>query len=1258
MWTVARRNGCAQLRKVGASSTRPHIAVVAQHLHSTTVNQQSSLSKPKPKPKSKLVETTNALLHQNVAWSKDQFESAEVMLHGWSKHPHKTAETLEKCFQMLERMVVEAERQPKFQLKTKHLNLALDRWRIASRYNMADRHQWSAARVLERVNTYSQRVPSLQPDTKTYSLLMAVETKLRPRDAPKLCTELLQRMKRSDTCKPNAVVFTHVMDAYVKSRSSDAPAATQAIWDYLVESSDLEPTEKSLTRVLQAWITSGTDQASSHMDRAVNYMLASAIKDSRVLPNSVFLNLVLSSCLEQNRERVSAPLADALMSRVYDEARQFPQLAPTGEAYNHIINIWVKSRLPQAPDRVEYWLERMTEASLVDPKHVPPPQGSLFTAGMAACESSGRPESADKGEALWDRMIQDSNTTITASGYYLLLSLLSKSDAPDAPHKAERLLRDMINQSKRNPKLLPSAYAFVYVICSWRKSGLLEAPIKAQATLELLLQEHDRRPDRLKLNDTAFNATIHTWAMSGLPEASTRAHELVKKMQKLSQRNPKVAPSIVTAWSVLQTLDKNSPEAATEATRLLDFIDNESGNSNKSLRSQIFEHVLRFLSSSERVDAPEKAQAILDRIFQEPPKQLRLDYVMTCYRHVLNCWKHCHRIDASEKMESLLEDMAQATDRFSKHASDPHSYLQVAEAWAASGLPQAPAKVEQVLKHMTATTEVYGSIIESWARSGSPESADRARALLDEMVELYQGGNALVKPTARCFAPVMSAYANQHDDGMVEELWNRLQGLNSSNGDPDFLPDKDVLRALSRSDGSQAIREAAILHMVLERAQVSKQNIPDDATFDSVLDSLVKSCDPTAGQRAETILLQMQELHEEGYLEKPAFRTFQKVLDCWATSSIESATQRTEEILKLAEGLYEAGDDDLKPTFEGYMSVVTALSRSHARDAPERIQLNLRKMQQRFDAGADDFNLDERAYCALITAYAQSGRDDAPHMAQAVYDQTPDRFKSTSMCNALILAQGGDSNRAEVLLQEMHEEYLQGNEQIKPDTSTFNNVILAWSKSGSPMAAWRVDGIFNRMTELTQSGKLSVQPNSKTFDLVIATIANDWGADAATKVDRYLELLKDLYYQSRADDCKPSVISYTEAIRVWGSNVDDPRAVLRAKALLDEMHELAQEGIESVKPDRSTYMVYLKALALSSLSEKAGIAKDVLATMKENKVEPDDAVIAQIQRCYLPAGVPSTAWTVLCEDGDEFPSFMSPSNNVGGSSLVFEDTAH
>ena len=249
-------------------------------------------------------------------------------------------------------------------------------------------------------------------------------------------------------------------------------------------------------------------------------------------------------------------------------------------------------------------------------------------------------------------------------------------------------------------------------------------------------------------------------------------------------------------------------------------------------------------------------------------------------------------------------------------------------------------------------------------------------------------------------------------------------------------------------------------------------------------------------------------------------------------------------------------------------------------------------------------------------------------MAQTVFDNAPIQHKRTNLYNSLIKAQGGDAIRAESILNQMHEEFLTGNDHTKPNTQTFNNLISSWSKSGSPMAAWRADSIFQRMEELSTSGKLDVKPDGNTFDIVISTLSNDWGADAARKVDRYLDLIKE-HYRSGAKDCMPSAASYTEAIRAWGSNVDDPRAVLRAKALLDEMHELANEGAESVKPNLETYLVYLKALSQSDVEEKAELVKDVLSSMKNNGVEVDAALMSQIQKCSLPLGIiEASSWTL------------------------------
>lgn len=273
-------------------------------------------------------------------------------------------------------------------------------------------------------------------------------------------------------------------------------------------------------------------------------------------------------------------------------------------------------------------------------------------------------------------------------------------------------------------------------------------------------------------------------------------------------------------------------------------------------------------------------------------------------------------------------------------------------------------------------------------------------------------------------------------------------------------------------------------------------------------------------------------------------------------------------------------------------------------------------MRKLRSGGATDFVLDDRVYAALIQSYANSGRPDANSTAQAIFDATPDELKTVAVYNSLIAAQGGDSNKAEAILQMMHYEYTaQNNTNIKPNTETFNCVLLAWLRSASPMAAWRADGIFKRMLELSHSGKLDVRPNSKTFDLVISTLAQDWGAELG-KVDRYLELLKE-YYQSGTADCVPTVTSYTEAIRAWGSNSDDPRAVLRAKALLDEMHELARAGVDSVRPNRGTYEVYLKALSQSCVEGRIELVNDVLAEMKSNNVAVDGQMRPYIKLCMI-----------------------------------------
>jgi len=294
----------------------------------------------------------------------------------------------------------------------------------------------------------------------------------------------------------------------------------------------------------------------------------------------------------------------------------------------------------------------------------------------------------------------------------------------------------------------------------------------------------------------------------------------------------------------------------------------------------------------------------------------------------------------------------------------------------------------------------------------------------------------------------------------------------------------------------------------------------------------------------------------------------------------------------------------------------------------------LKTLYQRRLEGDETFTIDFRVYAALIRSYSNSGREDAKAMAYSIFESVPDDIKDTALYNLLIEAQGGDSIRAEELLQVMHMSYFEGNENVKPNTETFNAVIQTWLRSGSPMAAWRADSIFHRMEELSKAGKLDVKPNSRTFDLVISALAQDWGAELA-KIDVYLELLKKHYL---AGDCVPTANSYTEAIRAWASNNDDPRAILRAQALLNEMHELVRDGLDTMRPNRDTYEVYLEGVCQSSLDDRTQLVNDVLFKMKENNFEIDNDLRLSIQRCLLPVSSRANSWIVNVDE------YVNPNN--------------
>lgn len=74
-----------------------------------------------------------------------------------------------------------------------------------------------------------------------------------------------------------------------------------------------------------------------------------------------------------------------------------------------------------------------------------------------------------------------------------------------------------------------------------------------------------------------------------------------------------------------------------------------------------------------------------------------------------------------------------------------------------------------------------------------------------------------------------------------------------------------------------------------------------------------------------------------------------------------------------------------------------------------------------------------------------------------------------------------------------------GNDEVSPDTITFNAVLDAWARSGDRMAAQRAEQILDHMDDLYRAGNQKVKPDVYTFNTgkrstLLRRIRGLWGS--------------------------------------------------------------------------------------------------------------------------------------------------------------------
>ena len=416
---------------------------------------------------------------------------------------------------------------------------------------------------------------------------------------------------------------------------------------------------------------------------------------------------------------------------------------PTIEIYNTILQglVSASSRSIAAAGEAEKLLNTMRGRNRKRGWHTKPNSKSFTLAITAFCQTNHR-TAGDRAEAILRQMIQyhkvekdlyynetgkeyndnDVNenkrkiVTPDTISYSAVIQAHAQSDKEGSAEKALNLLSELLSQSNDNPALSPDAFVFANTINAYAKmagrkktrKGRLEAAEKAEYILWLMVEvlkqttekKHEEKTfeigtkNAFQLNLIPFNACLHAWAQSNVPESAPRAEKLLQEMlepkfQEMSggvQPNTTSFNTCMTAWAKASRRVSNAPEKAEQLLNMMATGIDEKGNdikdtTNRAIRAKpdvrSYCIVMSAYAKSNRKDKASQARRVLNTLLSLRPENL----TAVPFTTVLNAVAHSST-DVEGDQQAVLQDWEE--DDESTINTDPYTialetYLELQE---------------------------------------------------------------------------------------------------------------------------------------------------------------------------------------------------------------------------------------------------------------------------------------------------------------------------------------------------------------------------------------------------------------------------------------------------------------------------------------------------------------------------------------------------------------------------------------------------
>ena len=280
-------------------------------------------------------------------------------------------------------------------------------------------------------------------------------------------------------------------------------------------------------------------------------------------------------------------------------------------------------------------------------------------------------------------------------------------------------------------------------------------------------------------------------------------------------------------------------------------------------------------------------------------------------------------------------------------APDSRHYNSLINAWSKSNLPGKELRAEEILSWMlddTSTKPCFAQVAEDnsfpsvtfnvtptkisfnlcikmWSKSSQENAGKRAYDIYSKFINLYEKRrHKSLTPDFQTYRTIIHALSQNVERGhgaKAEEVLTRM----SLSADPYVTPHSTLYNVVlhiyshNRDLNSPARVERLLNVMHTRYLQTGNTSFaPTTVSFNTCLNTYAKCICQESADRAETLLLRMQEMHDSGYPNvQPDTISFNCVLNAHANSHQEGAPQRAFAIFNRMIELSNQGRITAKP---------------------------------------------------------------------------------------------------------------------------------------------------------------------------------------------------------------------------------------------------------------------------------------------------------------------------------------------------------